>query len=304
MRYFRITNSIGESVDVTSDDTLLTNPEGLGIERDTTFRRVGNRFITVSSKPKQLPFSGKILFFGDDPYAQYKDTVRILSKGPLYLEYNPFGKLTTSGLYDVPDYYTKKCELSKLTKTELDNDYGCLWSEIELIPLTPWYIIVAQEVVAEDQNESVGNTNMKFPFTFPVKFSSTRPMQASFDFTTSTMTEGACRLRLKGPFENPVWHHYVGSREVSSGRIGTTKNRCVVHAGEYLWVDNTTDPYRIFIGDEFGKTLIRDVYQLSDFSTERFITIQPGYRNDIVFSVESASHIDVRAEVYQYYESV
>jgi hypothetical protein len=299
MRHFRITNGNGDILDTTSEDILLTDPAGLGIERDTSFRRVGNRFITVSSRPKQLPFTGKIIFYGDEPYTQYYDAVKILSKPPLYLNYNPYGDFGVADIFGTSNYYTKRCELSKLSKTELDKEYGCLSSDLELIPLTPWYIVRAIEVHAQaDSNQT--QHNLKFPFKFPVRFGSSRPMNAQFDFTHSTMNEGPCRLRLSGPFSDPSWTHYVGSTPVSTGRL----INCPVDAGEYLWIDNTTDPYSIYVGDQNGSTLIRDVYQTSDFSTQRFITMQPGDINTIVFNNLSGESIDVRVEVHEYYESV
>ena len=56
------------------------------------------------------------------------------------------------------------------------------------------------------------------------------------------------------------------------------------------------------IFDDKGN-LVRDVYSASNFSTERFLSIQNGH-NTIAISNEGANQLEIRAEVYLQYETV
>ena len=114
-------------------------------------------------------------------------------------------------------------------------------------------------------------------------------------------SNGPSRLVINGPMVNPLWTHYVDGVAVSTGRVDDT-----IPAGMQLVVDNISIPGRIYKQTISGSGIV-DIYDKSDFSTERFVSIRPG-RNKIIVRDQSDNYgtpkVGIEWEGHVQYESV
>lgn len=279
MREFTLVNGYGERYSLTSATCLFHSPGGLGFERDDSYRTVGDRWVRVSKSLTRLAISGTISFVGPNPYDQYFDFLQFSNVEPLKLVYKPNR-----------DEYAKDVYLSKAEKTELTK-YGSLDVEVEFQPLTPWY----RELIVITQPGKLDGDGVVFPVTWPAKWRSSESM--SLTINSDSYMNSPCKLTIYGPIKNPKWTHYANGDYVADGAV-------TVDIGEqnHLVVDNTLDPYVMSVYNEQGEE-VQDVYQMSDFSTTRFLNLRHG-RNTIHVTSEALSRVVLKAEVKFYYESV
>jgi hypothetical protein len=82
-------------------------------------------------------------------------------------------------------------------------------------------------------------------------------------------------------------------------------NNVSVGSNEYIVIDKQTIPSTIRKYSAVNGEIIEDLYDHSDFSTQRFITIKSGI-NTVSVTGEEPGSLDplVKLEAYIYYESV
>lgn len=114
-------------------------------------------------------------------------------------------------------------------------------------------------------------------------------------------SSGPSKLTMNGPLLNPEWIQYVDGVEVSRGKIFDT-----IVTGMQLVVDNISIPGKIY-KKTIGASEEIDIYDKSDFTTERFVTIRPG-RNSLILKDDVNEYIDPKVgiewEGHIMYESV
>lgn len=127
---------------------FASNPTGLGVEFDTTYTfpdNMANSYIEDSRTVKQTPLTFSLILgvqpsgiqvYETDPYKIYAQTVDMLDRGLIELEYK-YGDTTL----------LRKVQVQSLSKTELDSATGLMVSSIALTPLSLWY----EWVKIEDQ---------------------------------------------------------------------------------------------------------------------------------------------------------
>lgn len=148
MRYFKLMNKNGQTWDMMANDQTdeygplyLNQPKGLGVERDESYRHVGDRWVLVYSDRKQQTISGTALFLQEarlpednktfEPYDLYFKFIRFINVTPLTLIYQ-----TVAG--DEGRTYYRSVRVTKVEKTEKNED-GYLECPIELTAMGPWY---------------------------------------------------------------------------------------------------------------------------------------------------------------------
>lgn len=148
MRYFELKNSADEVLDITTQEILFHEIDGLGFEETTDFRAVGPVWRLNSAEYNQMAVTGKMLFSEEGeltPYQKYVVFRDFILKAPLTLIYYPHG-------FGTEPYY-KKVRSAKLAKSEI-NEYGVLDCDIEFMPYTPWYTTSTYEnIVPEDRED-------------------------------------------------------------------------------------------------------------------------------------------------------
>ncbi len=297
-RHFTLINGRGDSLDITTSSSFFYEPEGLGLERDETYRQIGDRWVLVNSKPRQNKISGKVGLFGEDPYQAYFSLVQFTNNPPLTLIYQPNPaadpKKTYSGVA-----YRRSVRISRISKTEI-NEHGYLEITIELMCMTPWYKPVSALGEGDEESSETASNKFKWNIVWNVNGNAVK-FGGDQDLTTGvysdSYSDSPCRLVIWGPTVNPYWRHYVNGVLYETGKVNVT-----VNSDQYLLVDNTGDPYEIAVyndRDEF----IQNAYQNSDFSTERFLSLQHG-SNVIRVTDDDNRTVSIKAEALIYYESV
>lgn len=300
MRYFKLINSNGVELDITTQSVLFHDIEGLGFEEDAIFRRVGETWWLSSATYKQSVIKGKMCFTGlggEDPYGLYLRFSKYITRTPLTMVYYPFG---LDG-----DSYRRTVRVTELTKSELTK-YGALDESIEFTAYTPWYELVSatnanEEAVASRGWVWGGESNPPLVFE-PTNLEYTRTRfgseQKTFVNVYSPINSlGPVKLTIYGPVTNPVWLHYVGNTRIGTGQFDSSET-VEVPAGARLVIDNTNGKHQMRILSATSE-VIKNVYPLRDFDTRGFFNLREGYNNISVYSNESDFvRFDVEGHIY------
>lgn len=301
MRYFKLENSSGASFDITNEEYLFHEINGLGFEEDNEFRRVGPVWKLTSTSFSQKHPSGKMLFtnFGNTtPYQKYTIFKRFIAQPPLVLIYCPEGAGTKA--------YKRKVRVSKLEKTEM-TELGVLDCDIDFAPYSPWYEIVTVENSPEEVVENahwiwdvgnrwrdIDNGDSETP---RYKFGGESRNDVFFDCETNT--KGLVKIIIDGPARNPSWLHYVNSSLESSGGF-SSGSTLVLNEGEQLIIDNTEGNYSITV---HSNNEDRNVYSLRDFDKKCFFNLEAG-RNRFVVTSEDGVPVHIIVEGHIHYATV
>lgn len=279
MRTITLLNGYGETLNVTTTEYFMHSLNGFGFERENSYRRIGSRFLCVNSRAAQSSISVNVCFAGASPYDQYFKMVQFCKKLPLKMIY-------TAAAHP----YSKDVVLAKVEKTEI-NKYGVLNVAMTFEGLTPWYREVSLYTPSEINEE-----NSRFDYTFPISFADNEPM--SVVINSDSFEESPTKLYIYGPVKNPGWTIFQNGTVAGRGKI----NNVEVAEGSVLVIDCTKDPYEIGIYGTTGE-LTRDVYQYSDFATERFVWLGPGV-NQITVTSDLVDKVPIKLEAKLYYDTV
>ena len=271
MRGITLKNVIGNEWDLTQTFSFLSNPKGLGMERKITYVQIGNRNIITEDILKQKNPSGKIMF---DTYQRYQDFCKFIQHRPLFL------------IYTAADTYMMQVIVEKFTKGETET--AGIPGEITLNGITTWYKQIYVENVSQDGGKI-------YPFTYDYVYSDHG--QGEIEFIAESTERSPVRISILGPCTNPSWSHYLNGILQTTGKI-----TCNIADGRRLVVDTTKIPYEIA---EYGANgnYMKDLYQDSDFSTERFVLAGYG-TNSINFSHEGEGEMKAVVEVRVEHEAV
>ena len=291
-RTFIIVNGNDESYDITSTKSFFHEPSGLGFSKSNSYHRVGSRYIRVDSQPDQISVEGKIAFTGEDPYGDYFGFVSFCQVEPLYLYYVPDPDLdpafSTSGrIYKLP------VTVSKIEKSEILQE-GYLDCAITFEALSPWIRYV------DNDNRVNRVAPLVWGITWGIRFG-TNPFREGIISDCNSSSPSI--LTIRGPIINPSWELYADGNYISDGRFDLSQGDFTLTEDEELVIDNTVIPYTITkINTVTGA--VEDVYQKTDFTTARFIFLQPGQNVILIKNGNGKSHYDARLEAYLYYDTV
>lgn len=303
MRYFKLENSAGEILDITTQQLFFHNIGGIGFEEKNDFTAVGRVWKLNKSDYQQGTVSGTMCFVGAEdktPYTQYIEFYSFIDSTPLQLLYYPNGLNTTE--------YRKRVRVSKLDKSEL-NEYGVLECDIDFVSYTPWYKIVVDKILPDEASANAGwiwDRGNKWRDSFDVDYSTYRyqfnsSYRRTIRFNAEINGEGPIKLSIHGPITNPSWTHYVDGKVVSTG--GLVENSPVtIDQNEVLTIDNTSGSYSMTVyNEETG--LERNIYQYRDFNKQCFFVLKQGL-NEIVINSSNDDAIKIEAEGHIYYATV
>ena len=251
--------------------SVLHSVGGLGYERRAEYQQIGERFSPVYDVLSQGSVTGIVAFRQPDAYQKYFDFVRFLQNGPLRLmAKTPVGTFYRRGSVSVVD----KAETGPLQCT------------ITFTATTPWYRTVAQ---SNDGQISGGKI---YDYEYDYAYADQIPGTISIRSDSYAAPGSPAKLTIFGPVEDPTWRHYVDVELVAEGAVSVE-----VPADRKLVIDATTIPYQIMQYDLLGN-FIADDYQLSDFSTERFLRFRHGMNTvSVAQSGGSAPAIALEAEI-------
>ncbi|MEG2101743.1 MAG: hypothetical protein RRY99_09550 [Flavobacterium sp.] len=271
MREFYLINKLNEKWNLNKTDSFFHDPVGLGQEHKVKYEQIGTSFQKTEDFLKQKIISGKIKFSGYEAFEKFS---KFIQYKPLILEYSS------------SDMYHIDVSIDKIEKKELET-LGLI-AEIQMKSLGTFYKKI------EKQNVET-NIGKRYDYKYKYTYSDTSIGVVEIDSDSTLLSK--TKITILGPCINPTWKHNLNGLIVADGRINSS-----IAAGHRAVIDSIIFPYEIAEYDENGRYL-RDLYQMSDFSTKRFINLQCG-KNRISVSQEGSGKINFFIEGRIEYESV
>lgn len=247
-RKFSVTNAKGITFDMTRNDAFFENPKGLGNKTKNSYILLGNSFALTSQAITQKTPQGTMSFAG---YKEYDEFYNVIKFCPLTLKYEP-----SEG-----NELFINCDAYELTKGEKDRT-GRLNCAIKFFATSTWY--KRNEIY---KNEPSGQGKI-YSYQYPYTYIENRT--GTMHFQNKSNLEAYVRLTIIGPTKNPYWMLLKNEKIVMEGKIN-------VKISEGLRLIINADPlqYEIAVYDNQGN-FVEDVYEKSDFATQRFIYLPPG----------------------------
>ena len=277
IRKFKIINAQGAAYDLNSKQSFFHKVGGFGYKDETQFERIGTDFYALEEVFAQGEITGNIFFYGRDAYAKYRAFTKFARQTPLTLEY------VTDDTYRLP------VRLSEIQKTELMDGGTGLDCEAVFSATGLFY----RSVTKYSDTVYVGGKIYPYEYTYSYADVSHNTLMIDSD----THADSPCKITIYGPAVNPVWKHYVNNELYATGAYMGT-----LTADHKLVIDTTSVPYSITargVSDE----VVADRYQMCDFTTERFITLQHG-TNRISLVHDGLNSVDMMVEAKISYETV
>lgn len=270
MRKFKIKNSLGAEFDLMRKDAFFHSPDGLGISYTTGTMNAGEGVFIETSRIEDQHFpTGEMVFQG---YEQYNEFARFMESDGLVLCYSPMGS-----------WQYMDIKLGSLGKSEIDASTRRLICPINFIGLTGWY---AANVIYHTSSEQDGGKI--YPYTYPYTY--VDESSGTITILNTGSRNATCRINILGGVINPAWSLIKSGTVVATGKVDVT-----IDNGNKLVVDSNANQGEI-AEYTVSNQYIQNLYQDSDFSTQRFIYAPPG-ESTLQFTHEGSAAIDAFVEV-------
>lgn len=278
MRQFYLRNGNGAEYSLMDVEHWLNSPKGLGLKFKDKFSQVGSNFVRTKKVTSPKSISGVLMFTGEKQYDKYQDFIMFAQIEPLTLIYNPNGK-----------EYIANVSLEELGKEEIDYKTSTLQVDVSFKRLTRWRRVVLQ------RNDAPTSQGKVYTYSYPYTYG--KDLANNVTIESDTALESPCKITIIGNCENPVWKLYVNGVLKHQGSVNVT-----VTTGQRIVIDTTNIPYSIKKYDA-SNNLIADLYQLSDFSTERFFFLEKG-TNRIAIAHDGVNALELAVEAHLEYETI
>lgn len=278
MRQFYLRNGNGAEYSLMDVEHWLNSPKGLGLNFKDKYSQVGSNFLRTKKVTNPKDISGVLMFTGSNLYDKYQEFMLFSQVEPLIFVYNPNGT-----------EYIVNVSLEEIGKEEIDSKTSTLQVDVSFKRLTRWRRVVLQR---NDATEAEGKV---YPFTYPYTYGGDVANNVTIE--SDTVCESPCKITIIGNCENPIWRQYVNGTLKHEGSINASTT-----AGQRIVIDTTKTPYSIKKYDA-SNNLIADLYQLSDFSTDRFFFLEKG-TNRISIGHDGTNDLELAVEAHLEYETV
>lgn len=305
MRTFALVDNDGNTYDVTvKNKAFLYGVSGLGYAKESQFLRIKERFALARMEFEQNKITGTVRFWQPNAEAEYFEFAQFCQNSPLKLRYAPKSGSLTESTYKnafVSDktlflpykYITKENYFRDGYVTVIDKSDGVgnyLEVTIEFTCTTPWY-----KNISEYNYGGVSDSGKEYPYTYPYLY--TGSVNNEVTIKSDSRQQSPSRIVILGPATNPIWRHYLNDVLVSTGKVNGS-----ILPNHRLVIDTTTIPYSIKEFDAQGRE-VADLYQSSDFTTERFVRLGYG-ENRITVSASDTTVIGLGVEAQIEYATV
>lgn len=278
MREFYLVNGKGNQYSLMDLSHWLWKPDNLGAKFGSKYEQYDSTFVRTQRIAKPDDIKGTILFTGQDKYGEYAKFVRFLASEPLTLVYKSDGE------------YKCNVDIKSIDKSEIDAKTSTLQCSIKFKRLSRWY----KHVVLDNTGDEA-RTGKKYDYQYDYTYSEYESQTATIQ--SDSGYDSPVKITILGPAENPRWSHYVDNKLVGTGSV--TAN---IRDGRRLVIDCTTIPYSIKEFDNNGNVM-NDLYQFSDFETQRFFQLQYG-KNRIYVEHNGTNFLKLKVEARIEYETI
>lgn len=275
-RQFKLINSVGAEYDLCHLDHALYSPDGLGFSKSYDSVQVGAAFALAEERLNQQTITGEMVFKGYENYSEFRD---FISDGKLTLAYQPRNDDT---------WYYRSCWVKELKKGDISPTTRRLHCPVDFLCFSQWY----ESAIAERTVDQISE-NSVFPLTFPFIFTDVNINEIKI--VNPKASPAPCKIIISGPVSNPRWTLISGGKSIATGAVQIT-----LLAGELLIVDANIETMGIIKVSGDTET---NVYQYSDFSTERFI-YAPSGESKLVFAHSTSAALGVIVEVRKVSDTV
>ena len=275
-RQFRLLNTAGAVYDLCDSRHFFASPDGLGFVRSFSTLQTGSAFVAAGNDLQQQTVTGEMVF---DGYDEYSDFVAFITGTELTLAYQPAHS---------ENWYYRTCKVSSLKKTEVSSATGRLHCNVDFLCFSQWY----EPVIVENSLPEL-DENSLFPLTFPFTFEDRNINEIVIQ--NNSAERAPCKIAIAGACSNPRWELRTNGVLVADGKVGIS-----LLSGEWLIVDANVESMRIVKSVNGVET---DVYQYSDFSTDRFI-YAPSGKSVLSFFHDSVTALTIAVEVRKVADTV
>lgn len=275
-RQFKLINSVGAEYDLCDVRHLFVSPDGLGFARNYESLQAGSSFVLIEDLLEQQTITGEMIFAD---YEEYSAFAKFIKNDGMKLAYCPAN-------FDI--WYYRSCQVESLKKSEISHTTNRLHCNVDFCCFSQWYEPVFAERTLYELNE-----DSVFPLTFPFTFEDRNINEVII--VNSNTDDAPCKITIAGPCSNPHWELKSNGQLVASGKVAVS-----LAEGESLIVDANIESMRIVKASESTET---NVYQSSDFSTDRFI-YAPNGKSVLRFYHDESYALDVVVEVRKVADTV
>lgn len=249
VRRFKLINKIGAEYNLNNyGHAWLHDPDGLGWAQTLETVSVGDAFVTLRTGVEAPSPNGEIIFISYEAYQEFLDFVQI---GGLVLAYMP---LSTWRYLDC---------VVQIEKSEIKPENDRLICPITFLAQSYWYEALQVYRTSSEAHESDKQYDYEYAYTY-----------GGDGAGAVTVYNGALEsyfsLTMLGEVRNPYWRVMKNGEIVKEGKVNAT-----ISAGNKLVVN--THPAKMEIAEyTVGGEFVRDLYGLSDFTTERIFALPSG----------------------------
>lgn len=255
VRKFKLINANGAEWDLMRKDGFLYEPEGLGINQDNQYMRIGNTYEMIQRLSAQKSISFSMVF---QSYAVYRQFADFIIFQPLKLAYMPQS-----------EWVYCDGEITALEKSEIAYNVGRLVCGATFTATSLWYIPRRAQRTADDVPDA-----KKYDYVYNYTYADA--INGYINVINNSNEDAQGTITIFGAITNPSWYVSVNNNVIESGSVNA-----IIPQGNKL-VINSKDGH-LEVAEYVGDTdeYVRNLYQATDFTKETFVHFPPG--NSVLF---------------------
>ena len=291
MRQFYLINADGQKYNLINDNTtaFLWQPDGLGFQYDKDYMESEGFFFEMNSAVTQVPKTGVLLFYGNDPYGEYKTFMDYVysSKG-LRLAYCP--KNT---------WYYVDIDIEFVEKSELQED-GTLQCAISMLPKTPIYLPYELNIdLSGDLGSSIKQYGgLSYAYKYDYTYSNTA-VAGEIEFEIPAQMDSGLEITIYGAISSPVMEFYVKGDKYGEIDLSSIS----VLAGDYVKYSSVPTSAGVY---QSVSGVIDDITEQIGLNADypSFFLLPPNQTIKAVLQADILTGTSASIKVYEYFMSV
>lgn len=286
MRQFYLVNKDGQRYQLINDfsKAFLWQPSGLGFGIDRDYKESDGFFFEMNKEVAQTAKSGTLVFFGPDPYPEYKAFMDYITHSEdLKLAYCPKN-----------NWYYVDIDVESVEKTEIEED-GTLQCSINMLPKTPLYLPYELNI---DLSGDLGTSIKQYDYKYDYVYSNTA-VAGEIEFEIPAQMDSGLEITIPGQISSPVMTFYANGEIIGQIDLSSIS----VSLGEYVRYSSIPLTAGIYMYSGGSETDITAQIGLSP-SYPTFFLLPPNKTIKAVLQADILTGTTAALKVYEYFYSV
>ena len=286
MRQFYLVNKDGQRYQLINDfsKAFLWQPSGLGFGIDRDYKESDGFFFEMNKEVSQTAKSGTLVFFGPDPYPEYKAFMDYITHSEdLKLAYCPKN-----------NWYYVDIDIESVEKTEIEQD-GTLQCSINMLPKTPLYLPYELNI---DLSGDLGTSIKQYDYKYDYVYSNTA-VAGEIEFEIPAQMDSGLEITIPGQISSPVMTFYANGDIIGQIDLSSIS----VSLGEYVRYSSIPLTAGIYMYSGGSETDITAQIGLSP-SYPTFFLLPPNKTIKAVLQADILTGTTAALKVYEYFYSV